>query len=39
MPGFCENIREPLKMEKVIDGYTGFLFYDDDVNPLVSMHW
>ena len=26
-------------MEKVIDGYTGFLFYDDDGNPLVAMHW
>lgn len=27
------------KAEKVIDGYTGFLFYDDDGNPLVAMHW
>lgn len=31
--------REPPKMEKVIDGYTGFLFYDADDNPLVAMHW
>ena len=31
--------REPPKMEKMIDGYTGFLFYDDDGNPLVAMHW
>ena len=31
--------REPPKMEKVIDGHTGFLFYDDDGNPLVVMHW
>ncbi len=31
--------REPPKTEKVIDGYTGFLFYDDDGNPLVAMHW
>lgn len=31
--------REPPKLEKVIDGYTGFLFYDDDGNPLVAMHW
>ncbi len=31
--------RVPPKMEKVIDGYTGFLFYDDDGNPLVAMHW
>ena len=30
--------REPPKMEKVIDGHTGFLFYDDG-NPLVAMHW
>ena len=31
--------REPPKLEKVIDGHTGFLFYDDDGNPLVAMHW
>lgn len=31
--------REPPKTEKVIGGYTGFLFYDDDGNPLVAMHW
>ncbi|MBQ2882875.1 MAG: site-specific integrase [Alphaproteobacteria bacterium] len=31
--------REPPKTEKVIDGYTGFLFYDNDGNPLVAMHW
>ena len=31
--------REPPKMEKVIDGHSGFLFYDDDGNPLVAMHW
>lgn len=31
--------REPPKLEKVIDGYTGSLFYDDDGNPLVAMHW
>ena len=31
--------REPPKLEKVIDGYTGFLFYDEDGNPLVAMHW
>ncbi|WP_289199760.1 hypothetical protein [Bacteroides acidifaciens] len=27
------------KTEKVIDSYTGFLFYDDDGNLLVAMHW
>ena len=26
------------KTEKVIDGYTGFLFSDNDSNPLVAMH-
>lgn len=31
--------RVPPKTEKVIDGYMGFLFYDDDGNPLVAMHW
>ena len=31
--------REPPKMEKVIEGHTGSLFYDDDDNPLVAMHW
>lgn len=31
--------RVPPKTEKVIDGYTGFLFYDDEGNPLVAMHW
>lgn len=31
--------REPPKTEKVIGGYTGFLFYDSDGNPLVAMHW
>ena len=31
--------REPPKTEKVIDGYTGFLFYDSAGNPLVAMHW
>lgn len=31
--------REPPKTEKVIDGYTGFLFYDENGMPLVAMHW
>lgn len=31
--------REAPKKEKIIDGYSGFLFYDDDGNPLVAMHW
>ena len=31
--------REKPKVEKVVDGYTGFLFLDDKVLPLVTMHW
>lgn len=31
--------RELSKTEKVISGYTGFLFYDNDSNPSVAMHW
>lgn len=31
--------REAPKYEKIIDGYSGFLFVDKNGNPLVSMHW
>ena len=31
--------REKQKVEKVVDGYTGFLFLDDKGLPLVAMHW
>lgn len=31
--------REEPKVEKVVDGYTGFLFLDDKGLPLVAMHW
>lgn len=31
--------REPPKVEKVIDSYSGFLFYDENDMPLVAMHW
>ena len=31
--------RVPSKVEKVIDGYSGFLFYDENDMPLVAMHW
>lgn len=31
--------RPDYKVEKVIDGYTGFLFLDKDGMPLVAMHW
>jgi len=30
--------REPARLEKVIDGHTGFHFYDGG-DPLVAMHW
>ena len=31
--------REPPRFEKMVDGYTGFLFYDDHGMPLVAQHW
>ena len=31
--------RNAPKVEKAIDGYSGFLFYDDNGMPLVAMHW
>lgn len=31
--------REAPAVEKIIDGYTGFLFYDKEGNTLVAMHW
>ncbi len=31
--------RTDYKVEKVVDGYTGFLFLDKDGMPLVAMHW
>ena len=31
--------RNAPKVEKSIDGYRGFLFYDDNGMPLVVMHW
>lgn len=31
--------REAPKVEKMIDGYSGFLFYDDNGMPLIAMHW
>ena len=31
--------RRKLKVEKVVDRYTGFLFVDDKCLPLVAMHW
>ncbi|MDO4650739.1 MAG: site-specific integrase [Eubacteriales bacterium] len=31
--------RKAPKHETLIDGYGGFLFYDDNGNPLVAMHW
>ena len=31
--------RNAPKVEESIDGYSGFLFYDDNGMPLVAMHW
>ena len=31
--------RPDYKVEKVVDGYTGFLFLDKDGMPLVAMYW
>ena len=31
--------RNAPKVEKSIDGYSGFLFYDDNGMPFVAMHW
>ena len=31
--------RNAPKVEKSINGYSGFLFYDDNGMPLVAMHW
>ena len=31
--------RPDYKVEKVVDGYTGFIFLDKDGMPLVAMHW
>ena len=31
--------RNAPKVEKSIDGYRGFLFYDDNGRSLVAMHW
>jgi len=27
------------KVNRMVDGYSGFLFLDDDGMPLVAMHW
>ena len=31
--------RKTLKMEPMIDGYSGFLWFDKDGKPMVAMHW
>ena len=38
---FCSIIedRPTPRFEWIIDGYSGFLFLDDDYMPLVAMHW
>ena len=31
--------REAPAVEKIIDGHSGFLFYDKEGKPLVALHW
>ena len=31
--------RKPPEVEPVIDGYSGFLYFDKDERPMVAMHW
>ena len=31
--------RKPPKVEPIIDGYSGFLYFDKDERPMVAMHW
>lgn len=31
--------RKPPKVEPMIDGYNGFLWFDKDGKPMVAMHW
>ena len=31
--------RKPPRVEPVIDGYSGFLFFDKEDRPMVAMHW
>lgn len=33
------NRRKPPKVEPMIDGYSGFLWFDKDGKPMVAMHW
>ena len=31
--------RKPPKVEPMIDGYSGFLWFDKDKKPMVALHW
>lgn len=31
--------RKPPEVEPIIDGYSGFLYFDKDERPMVAMHW
>ncbi len=31
--------RKSPKIEPIVDGYTGFLFFDKNGSPLVALHW
>ena len=38
LPCILES-RRPPKPEPMIEGYTGFLYYDKNGKPLVALHW
>ena len=31
--------RKPPKVEPMIDGYSGFLYFDKDGHPMLALHW
>lgn len=31
--------RPRLKVEPMVDGYSGFLYFDKNKNPMISLHW
>ena len=33
------DTRSYMKVEPMVDGYSGFLYFDKDGKPMISMHW
>lgn len=33
------DTRPYMKVEPMVDGYSGFLYFDKDGKPMISMHW